>query len=70
MTQSLLPPYHMCDQLCDIRCRLRAVSSFFVDQARGSFHAPRDVIEEDDALIYGARLEFTGRHTSEDDAPW
>ncbi|KAK9917047.1 hypothetical protein WJX75_000290 [Coccomyxa subellipsoidea] len=47
-----------------------AVSSFFVDQARGSFHAPRDVIEEDDALIYGARLEFTGRHTSEDDAPW
>lgn len=47
-----------------------AVASFFVDQARGNFHAPRDVLEEDDALIYGARLEFTGRHTSEDDAPW
>ncbi|CAL8463735.1 g3269 [Coccomyxa elongata] len=47
-----------------------AVASFFVDQARGNFHAPRSILEEDDALIYGARLEFTGRHTSEDDAPW
>ncbi len=49
---------------------LCAVASFFVDQARGNFHAPQSILEEDDALIYGARLKFTGRHTSEDDAPW
>jgi gamma-glutamyl hydrolase len=41
-----------------------------VEQARGNFHRARDVVEEDDVLIYNHRLEFTGRHTSADDSPW
>lgn len=53
-----------------LMCGIGAVAMFFVDQARGNFHKARDVMKEDEVLIYNHRLKFTGRHTSADDSPW
>ena len=47
-----------------------AVAAFLGVHARASAHAPRDVLEEDDALIYNHAVSFTGRHADAGDRPW
>ena len=38
--------------------------------ARRSAHKPRDVLAEDDLLIYNYPPKFTGRHVKASDRPW
>lgn len=47
-----------------------AVAAFLARHARASGHAPANVLDEDDALIYNHPVTFTGRHKREGDAPW
>ena len=47
-----------------------AVARWLSRHARASAAAPRDVLEEDDALIYNHPAAFTGRHENVGDRPW
>jgi gamma-glutamyl hydrolase len=46
-----------------------AVATFFVQQARHNFHKARNVLEEDDVLIYNHKVIFSGRHERKEDSP-
>lgn len=45
------------------------MATFFVEQARHNFHRAKNVLEEDDVLIYNHKVIFSGRHERLSDSP-